>query len=132
MGTLGTALPLPRDRRPCSGACFVAYASLVAAQTVELTHRVPAQTPESRARLERRARLLAWIGNIWHFVEFGIALAAGIAAGSVALVGFGIDSLIEAFAGFVIIWLFTGSRGLSAGAERRSQQLIAASYGLLV
>jgi divalent metal cation (Fe/Co/Zn/Cd) transporter len=48
------------------------------------------------------------------------------------LVGFGIDSLIEAFAGFVIVWLFTGSRGMSAGAERRSQQLIAASYGLLV
>jgi len=110
----------------------VAYASLVAAQTVELTHRVPTQTPESRARLERRARLLAWTGNIWHFIEFGIALAAGVAAGSVALVGFGIDSLIEAFAGFVIIWLFTGSRGVSARAERRSQQLIAASYGLLV
>jgi divalent metal cation (Fe/Co/Zn/Cd) transporter len=104
----------------------------VAAQTVELTHRVPAQTPEGRAQLERRARLLAWTGNIWHFIEFAIAIAAGVAAGSVALVGFGIDSLIEAFAGFVIVWLFTGDRGLSAGAERRSQQLIAASYGLLV
>jgi hypothetical protein len=39
-----------------------------------------------RPRLERRARLLAWGGNAWHLIEFAIALAAGIAAGSVALV----------------------------------------------
>ena len=49
-----------------------------------------------RARLERRARLLAWGGIGWHVVEFGIALGAGIAAGSIALIGFGADSLIEA------------------------------------
>jgi divalent metal cation (Fe/Co/Zn/Cd) transporter len=65
-------------------------------------------------------------------VEFAIALAAGIAAGSVALVGFGLDSLIELAAGGVVIWLFTGGRGSSGSAERRAQQLIAASYALLV
>jgi divalent metal cation (Fe/Co/Zn/Cd) transporter len=86
---------------------------------------------EERLRLERRARLLAWGGNAWHLVEFAIALGAGVAAGSVALVGFGIDSLIEALAGFVIIWLFTGARRTAEHAERRAQQLIAASYFLL-
>ena len=65
-------------------------------------------------------------------VEFAIALGAGIAAGSVALVGFGIDSVIEVLAGGVIVWLFSGGRGSSATAERRAQQLIAASYALLV
>lgn len=87
-------------------------------------------SPE-RARLERRARQLAWGGNAWHFVEFLIAVGAGVAAGSVALIGFGFDSLIESLAAFVIVWLFSGGRGASADAERRAQRLIAASYFLL-
>src|SRR5213594_4119658 len=52
------------------------------------------------AALVPRARMLAWGGNAWHFIEFAIALGAGIAASSIALVGFGIDSLIESLAGF--------------------------------
>ena len=87
---------------------------------------------EKRARLVRRARLLAWGGNAWHFVEFGIAVGAGIVAGSIALVGFGVDSLIESLAGFIIIWRFASRRSLSETAERRAQQLIAASYAILV
>ena len=83
---------------------------------------------DARARLERRARLLAWGGNLWHLVEFAIAVGAGVAAGSVALVAFGIDSLIEVLAGGVIVWLFTGGRGGSASAERRAQQIIAVSF----
>ena len=84
-----------------------------------------------RARLERKARLLAWGGNAWNLVEFGIAIGAGIAAGSIALVGFGADSLIEGLSGFVIVWLFTGKRLNSGVAERRAQQVIAASYLVL-
>jgi len=60
-----------------------------------------------------------------------LAIAAGLAAGSVALIGFGADSLIEGLAGFVIVWLFTGGRGSSEQAERRAQQLIAVSYFVL-
>jgi divalent metal cation (Fe/Co/Zn/Cd) transporter len=84
-----------------------------------------------RARLERRARQLAWGGLLYHFVEFAVAIAAGIAAGSIALIGFGADSLIEAAAGFVVLWLFTGTRIGSASAERRAQQLIAVSFFVL-
>jgi divalent metal cation (Fe/Co/Zn/Cd) transporter len=87
--------------------------------------------PAERARLERRTRLLAWAGIGWHIVEFAIALAAGIAAGSIALIGFGADSLIEALAGGVVLWLFTGKRRGSSTAERRAQQLIAASFFLI-
>jgi divalent metal cation (Fe/Co/Zn/Cd) transporter len=96
-----------------------------------LRQRAPLE-PETRARLERRAKLLAWAGNGWHLVEFAVALAAGIAAGSVALIGFGLDSLIEVAAAGVVIWLFSGGRGSSHAAERRAQQLVAASYALLV
>lgn len=85
----------------------------------------------NRARLQRQARWLAWGGIAWHFVEFGIALGAGIVASSIALIGFGFDSLIEALAGFVVIWLFTGSRIGSERAERRAQQLIAVSFYVL-
>ena len=84
-----------------------------------------------RERLERQARLLAWGGIGWHIVEFAIAAAAGVAASSIALIGFGADSLIEALAGAVVLWLFTGSRRSSHTAERRAQILIAASFFLL-
>lgn len=84
-----------------------------------------------RVRLGRRAKLLAWGGNAWHLIEFGVAIGAGFAAGSVALVGFGADSLIEGLTGFVIVWLFTGGRGASERAERRAQQMIAVSYFVL-
>ncbi|MDQ1687001.1 MAG: hypothetical protein QOC82_3738 [Frankiaceae bacterium] len=95
------------------------------------TVSVPHPPSAERVRLERRAKLLAWGGNAWHLVEFAIAVGAGVVAGSVALIGFGADSLIEVAAGSVIVWLFTGGRGSSQRAERRAQQLIAASYFLL-
>jgi divalent metal cation (Fe/Co/Zn/Cd) transporter len=85
----------------------------------------------ARERLIRRAKLLAGVGVGWHGIEAAVAIGAGAAAGSIALVGFGADSLIEAAAGFVVLWLFSGARGSSAISERRAQQLIALSFYLL-
>ena len=99
------------------------------ARTVPALPAAPA--PAERTRLERRTRLLAWGGIGWHVVEFAIAIAAGLAAGSIALIGFGADSLIEALAGGVVLWLFTGNRRGSSSAERHAQQLIAVSFFLL-
>src|SRR4051812_7440634 len=84
-----------------------------------------------RERLVARARMLAWVGLGWHFIEAGVAIGAGVVAGSIALIGFGADSLIEAGAGIVVLWLMAGSRSASARAERRAQQLIAASFVVL-
>ncbi len=98
---------------------------------IQPARRLPVLAASERARLERRAKLLAWGGNAWHLIEFAIAVTAGIAAGSVALVAFGVDSLIELLAGGVVIWLFSGGRGSSAVAERRAQRLIALSFYLL-
>jgi divalent metal cation (Fe/Co/Zn/Cd) transporter len=87
-----------------------------------------AAPPAAHDHLVRRARALAWLGVGWHGIEAAIAVGAGIAAGSIALVGFGADSLVEAFAGFIVLWRFAGARSASAGAERRAQQLIAVSF----
>ena len=91
----------------------------------------PALRPAERAHLERWARRLAWGGIAWHFVEFAVALAAGLVAGSIALIGFGADSLIEVLAGLTVVWLFTGSRIGSHRAERRAQQALAISFFVL-
>jgi divalent metal cation (Fe/Co/Zn/Cd) transporter len=86
----------------------------------------PLVTPPHAA--VRRARLLARLSLAWHVVEAAVAIVAGIVAGSVALVGFGADSLVEMLAGFVVLWRFADRRVASATAERRAQHLIAASF----
>ena len=84
-----------------------------------------------RDRWIRRARLLAWLGVGWHAIEATVAIGAGVVAGSIALIGFGADSLIESGAGFVVLWRFAVSRAASEDAEGRAQRLIAASFYLL-
>jgi divalent metal cation (Fe/Co/Zn/Cd) transporter len=99
---------------------------------IQLTPARPAAPAlEGRRRLERQARRLAWGGIGYHFLEAAVAVGAGVAAGSIALVGFGADSLIESFAGLIVVWLFTGARAGSHAAERRAQQLIALSFFVL-
>jgi divalent metal cation (Fe/Co/Zn/Cd) transporter len=60
-----------------------------------------------------------------------IAVVAGIAAGSIALIGFGIDSAIEGFASVIIVWRFTGARTLSEAAEGKAQKLVAIQFFIL-
>ena len=98
--------------------------------TIQLQSRLPVIAPQERLALERRARLLAWGGNAWHVVEFAVAIVAGVIAVSPALIGFSLDSLIELAAGFVIVWLYRLRSGHAD--ERRAQQLVAATYFLLV
>jgi divalent metal cation (Fe/Co/Zn/Cd) transporter len=82
-------------------------------------------------RLARRARTLSWLSLVWMTVEGGVAIAAGLVASSIALIGFGLDSAIEGFASVVIVWRFTGHRMFSASAERRAQKLVAVQFFLL-
>lgn len=63
--------------------------------------------------------------------ERGVAIAAAVLAGSVALLGFGLDSGGEAMASVIVIWRLSGSRLVSAISERRTQHLVAVSYFLL-
>lgn len=75
--------------------------------------------------LRRRAVVLAWITVAWNVIEAVIAIAAGRDAGSMALVGFGLDSTIEVASAAVIIWQFSG---LDEDREQRALRLIAVSF----
>ena len=82
-------------------------------------------------RAARRARALSWLSLVWMGAEGAIAITAGVLAGSIALIGFGIDSAIEGVASLVIVWRFTGHRLLSQTAEDRAQKLVAVQFFLL-
>jgi divalent metal cation (Fe/Co/Zn/Cd) transporter len=86
---------------------------------------------ERYEQLARRVRLLSWLSLGAMSVEGFVALLAGIVAGSIALVGFGLDSVVEGFASVIIIWRFTGSRVLSETAEQRAQKLVAIQFFIL-
>ncbi len=77
---------------------------------------------------ERRALRLAWATIAWNVVEAVVAIAAGTAASSIALVGFGLDSTVEVMSAVVIVWQF---RGLSKDREQRALKLIAISFFVL-
>ena len=64
-------------------------------------------------------------------LEGVVAVVAGIAAGSIALIGFGLDSAVEGFASVIIVWRFTGWRTLSHDAENRAQKLVAVQFFVL-
>jgi len=100
--------------------------------TVELPQVIaPPGAAADRPKLIRRAKALSWLSLGWMTVEGAVAIAAGLLAGSVALVGFGIDSAIEGLASVIVIWRFTGSRTFSEAAELRAQRLVAISFFLL-
>ena len=82
-------------------------------------------------RLASRVKLLSWLSLAWMTVEGAVAIASGIVASSIALVGFGLDSAIEGFASLVIVWRFTGHRMFSERAETRAQKLVAVQFFLL-
>lgn len=89
-------------------------------------HRHPEVSPDERRRLGRRAQLLAVTSVAYNFVEGVIAIAAGVVAGSIALVGFGLDSVIEVSSGLIILWQFR--HRLPQSRERQAQRLLAISF----
>lgn len=89
-----------------------------------MTATVPISA-DRRDRLQRRARWLAWATVAWNLVEGIIAVGAGVAAGSIALVGFGLDSGVEVFAGCVVLWQLAG---VNEDRERRALRLIGLSF----
>ena len=87
--------------------------------------------PAERDRLIGRAKALSWLSLAWMTVEGAVAITAALIAGSVALLGFGIDSAIEGLASVIVIWRFTSTRRLSDQAELRAQKAVAISFFLL-
>lgn len=91
----------------------------------------------SRPGVLRRAIRLEWLTVGWNIVEGAVAIAAGVAAGSVALIGFGVDSALETTSGAVLLWRLRGEvRGaLDEEAvervERRAERLVGVAFLLL-
>jgi divalent metal cation (Fe/Co/Zn/Cd) transporter len=98
---------------------------------IQVAPAAPRIDRETYRRLAKRVRLLSWASLGYMTLEGGIAILAGVLAGSVALIGFGIDSAIEGFASAIIVWRFAGARMFSAAAERRAQKLVALQFFVL-
>ncbi|MGQ0615803.1 MAG: cation transporter [Acidimicrobiia bacterium] len=92
-----------------------------------------ATSASAREGLQRRGLLLAALTIVWNVIEAVVAISAGIAAGSIALVGFGFDSTIEVGSAFVVVWQFRGERrgGYDEARERTALRLIAVSFFVL-
>lgn len=86
---------------------------------------------EDWRRLARLATRLSIVSLLWLSIEGALGIVAGVTAGSVALVAFGLDSAIEGLASVVVIWRFSGGRLGSATVERRAQRGVAISFYLL-
>ena len=84
-----------------------------------------------RELLIRRIKTLSWLSLVWMTIEGVIGVTAGIAANSIALIGYGLDSTIGGVGSLIIIWRFTGARVESAAAERRAQKIVAVTFFLL-
>ncbi len=92
--------------------------------------------PERRAPLLRHALRLEYLTVGWNVVEGVVAIAAALAAGSVALLGFGVDSFVESASGLVLLWRLHAERRAASHerieqVEHRAQRLVAGSLVLL-
>lgn len=93
--------------------------------------KVLSADPES---LRRRALVLVWAGLLWNPVEVLVALPVGVLTGSPVLIAFGIKSIIELFAGSVMVWRLGREKGApeeAEAAEKKAETLIGISFFLL-
>ena len=84
-----------------------------------------------KTALRRKALFLVWIGFVWNFLEAGVALWSAGVASSVALFAFGLDSIIEIFAGAVLIWRLNLKEENEEDAESRALKLVGLTFFLL-
>jgi divalent metal cation (Fe/Co/Zn/Cd) transporter len=87
---------------------------------------IEAPTAGRRQLLGKRAQLLAGASVSYNLIEAAVSIAAGVVAGSVALVGFGLDSLVEVSSGVVILWQFR--HRIPETREGQALRLIAFSF----
>lgn len=86
-------------------------------------------TAEGLDRLRRRGFRLEYTSMAWMTVEAAVAISAGVAASSIALVGFGLDSVIEFFAAIIVVWQLRG--GEEQDRETRAVRLIGVTFFVL-
>jgi divalent metal cation (Fe/Co/Zn/Cd) transporter len=77
-------------------------------------------TNEQRVAVVISGKRLEYFTIAWHLLEGAISLLAGLAAGSLSLVGFGLDSLIELVSGLAVLWRMSQTTALRRGSVMRS------------
>ncbi len=91
-------------------------------------------TPDTRQdgvspdALRRRAIRLEYFTVGWNIVEAAVALAAGGAASSIALIGFGLDSIIETISGLTLLWRFKQQGLDEERAESRAVKVVGVTF----
>jgi cation diffusion facilitator family transporter len=93
-------------------------------------------SPARKEKLHRRGLLLEWFTVAWNVVEAAVAIGVGLVVGSVALVGFGVDSGIEVISAIALLWRLRkagphASVEEHGAAERKALYLVAATFFLL-
>ena len=84
-----------------------------------------AEGADRMARLRRRGFWLEYASMAWMTAEAAVAITAGVIASSIALVGFGLDSVIEFFAAAIVIWQL---RGEGEDRQTRAVRLIGVTF----
>ncbi|EID56390.1 cation transporter [Saccharomonospora xinjiangensis] len=108
----------PQERPDCGDACC--------ADTCCADRPPTGLTPSRRARLTRRVRLLVAATITYNVVEAIVAITAGTLASSAALIGFGLDSVIEVASAAAVAWQFAGKD--PEARERVALKVIAVSF----
>ena len=86
----------------------------------------------TEAQLQRRGRRLEYTTTAWNVLEAIVAVGTGVAAHSLALVAFGLDSCVEVFASIVVLWHLGGAPEAADPARaRRAMRLIAGAFAVL-
>jgi divalent metal cation (Fe/Co/Zn/Cd) transporter len=92
----------------------------------------PDLTAERQAALERHGRWWEYTTTIWNTFEAAVAIGTGLAAHSLALVAFGLDSGVEVFASLVVLWHLRGdNEATDPQRARRAMRLLAIAFALL-
>jgi divalent metal cation (Fe/Co/Zn/Cd) transporter len=84
-----------------------------------------------RQALARRGRRLEYLTIGWNSLEGFIAIAAGLLAGSISLVGFGADSAIEVTSGAALLWRLSADHDASSRQRRERQALVVVASAFL-
>lgn len=96
-------------------------------------HRHHHPTLDERAHAVRRATRLNRVSIVYNVAEAGVALGAGVAAGSISLLAFGLDSIVEVSASSILAWRLRAERrdGCTQGTDRAATRLVAISFAAL-
>lgn len=84
--------------------------------------------PVRRGALGRRVQRLAWATIGYNAIEAVVAISAGLAAGSVALLSFGLDSVVEVLSALAVSWQFAGGGANHEQREARTLKLVAVAF----